>query len=249
MRRLAILVCAGALLAGCATAPAPEPPAPPAPAPVPAPAPPPAPACPVCVDRGDEIARLRQELAARESELRELRATQREQAKTVQETTREVTRAKVRARRLATQADAASYIAEVEVAQKSARGSAASGSPLLPLAQAFVEGASIAFAQGDYAGAMERAAQAEQLVAAALDAASSSARMRVAGEVRIVPGIPLRAGAAARLLREPQPNAPVVASLDKDTALVAHGYKAAWMRVETGDGRVGWLPQREVVPR
>ncbi|MFO1312775.1 MAG: SH3 domain-containing protein [Burkholderiales bacterium] len=246
MRRLTVLVCASALLAGCATAPAPEP----APAPVPAvPPPPPPPPCPVCVDRSDEVARLRQELAARESELRDLRASQREQAKTVQETTREVTRAKARARRLATQADAASYIAEVEVALGSARGSAASGSPLLPLAQSFIDGASLPFAQGDYASAMERAAQAEQLVAAALDAASIPARARVAGEVRMVPGIPLRAGAAASLRREPQAKAPVVAAIGKDTALVAHGYKAAWMRVETEDGRAGWIPQRELAPR
>ncbi|MFO1305013.1 MAG: SH3 domain-containing protein [Burkholderiales bacterium] len=246
MRRLAILACASAVLAGCATAPAPEPaPAPPVAAPAP-PAPPP---CPVCVDRSDEIARLRQELAARESELRELRASQREQAKAVQETTREVTRARARARRLATQADAASTVAEVEAALESARGSAASGSPLLPLAQSFVDGASSAFAQGDYAGAMERASQAEQLVAAALDATSPSSRARVAGEVRIIPGIPVRASASARLRREPQPGSAVVASLGKDAPVVAHGYKAAWMRVETEDGKTGWLLQRELVPR
>ena len=59
---------------------------------------------------------------------RELRTNQREQVKVIQESTREVTRAKVKLRRLATQAEAASYIAEVEVALESsraARGAAA----------------------------------------------------------------------------------------------------------------------------
>ena len=56
-------------------------------------------------------------------ELRELRTNQREQVKVIQESTREATRAKVKLRRLATQAEAASYIAEVEVAMASlARG-------------------------------------------------------------------------------------------------------------------------------
>jgi hypothetical protein len=246
MRRLAIVVFASAVLAGCATAPAPEPP--PVVPQVPAPPPPPPP-CPVCVDRGDEVARLRQELAAREAELRDLRASQREQARTVQDTTREVTRAKVRARRLATQADAASYIAEVEVALKSVQASPVSASPLFPLAQAFVDGASSSFAQADYGSAMERAAQAEQIVAAMLDSMPSAARARVAGEVRLVPGIPLRAATATRLLREPQAGASVVAAVGKDAALVAHGYKGAWMRVTTEDGKAGWLPQRELVPR
>ena len=81
-----------ALAAGCATAPPPAPE--PAPAPVvPAPALPPPPACAVCVDRTDEIARLRQDLATRDAEVRDLRSSQREQVKAVQESTREVTRA------------------------------------------------------------------------------------------------------------------------------------------------------------
>lgn len=242
-----MLVCSSALVAGCATAPTPEPvPAPPPPV---VPAPPP-PACPVCVDRSDEIARLRQELASREAELRDLRSSQREQAKTVQETTREVTRAKARMRRLATQADAASYLAEVEVALKTARSSAsASQSPLLALAQAFVDAAAAPFAQGDYAAAMDRAAQAEQLVAAAYEGTPAASRSRVTGEVLLQVSIPLKAKGESHLRREPQPRAPVVAAVKKDTALVAHAYKGTWMRVETESGKFGWMPQGELSAR
>jgi hypothetical protein len=82
---------------------------------------------------------LRQDLANREAELRDLRSNQRDQVKVLQESTQEVTRAKVKLRRLATQADAASYIAEVEVAMESLRSSlgATSTVPLMVLAQAF----------------------------------------------------------------------------------------------------------------
>lgn len=249
MGRLGILVCTGAFVAGCATAPPPEPaPAPPPPPPaVPAP---PAPACPVCVDRSDEIVRLRQELASREAELRDLRSSQREQAKAVRETTREVTRAKARMRRLATQADAASYLAEVEVALKTARASpSATSSPLLALAQAFVDAAAAPFAQGDYATAMDRAAQAEQLIAAAYEGTPAASRSRVTGEVLLQVSIPLKAKAESRLRREPQAGAPVVAVLPKDAALVAHAYKGTWMRVETENGKLGWMPQVELAAR
>src|SRR5207248_2875206 len=93
--------------------------------------------CPSCEPQIRESARLRQDLANRETELRDLRSSQRDQIKVLQESTREVTRAKVKLRRLATQADAASYIAEVEVAMESLRSSlgATSTVPLMALAQ------------------------------------------------------------------------------------------------------------------
>ena len=233
------------LAAGCATAPPPAP----EPAPVvPAPALPlPPPACPVCVDRTDEIARLREELATRDAELRDLRSSQREQVKAVQESTREVTRAKARVRRLATQADAASYLAEVEVALAAARS--ATPSPLLGLAQAFLEAAQAPFAQGDYASAMDRAAQAEQLVTAAASGTPAASRSRIAGEVLLQAAIPLKARAESPLRRAPEARATVVANLERDSALVAHAYKGDWMRVETSDGKLGWVPQAELSAR
>jgi hypothetical protein len=204
----------------------------------------------VCVDRSDEVTRLRQELATREAELRDLRSSQREQVKAVQESTREVTRARARMRRLATQADAASYLAEVEVALEAARATpSASRSPLLGLAQALVEGAQPPFAQGDYAAAMDRAAQAEQLIAAAVEGTPAASRSPVAGEVLLRVSVPLKAGAETRLRREPQQRAAVVATLRKDAALVAHAYKGRWMRVETEDGKFGWLPQASLAAR
>ena len=248
MKRLGIGLATCALLVACATAPPPEPaPVPPVPPP---PAPSPEVACPACVDRSDEIARLRQELATREAELRDLRSSQREQAKAVQESTREVTRAKARVRRLASQADAASYLAEVEVALESARAlPAAAQSPLFALAEAFLAAAQPLFAQGDYGAAMDRASQAEQLVTAAMQGAPAASRSRVTGEVLLQASLPLKASADSALRREPQPRASLVASVRKDTPLVAHAYKGNWMRVETEEGKFGWLPQSSLAVR
>ena len=246
MRRLSYVLSACALLAGCAATP------PPAPEPLPVPSAPALPlaepVCPACLDRSDEIARLRQDLANREAELRDLRSSQREQVRAVQESSREVTRAKARVRRLATQADAASYLAEVEVALQSARP-AATASPLLGLAAAFLTAAQAPFAQGDYATAMDRAAQAEQLVTAAAAGTPTASRTRVAGEVLLQAGIPLKSRGDAPLRRAPERRAAVVATLARDTALTAHAYKGDWMRVETEDGRFGWLPQAELAAR
>jgi hypothetical protein len=240
---------AALIVAGCATppSPAPPPPVPEPPAPIV-----PAPVCPTCDEQTREIARLRQDLATRDAELRDLRAAQREQVKTVQESTREVTRAKAKARRLATQAEAASYIAEVEVAQKALRASlpATSQSTLPDLAQRILESTAEPFAHGDYGAAMERAAQAEQLIAVAMDNQSShGSRPRAPSEVPLQVAIPLRVAATSNLRRDPQVKSPVIAVLKQDSLLTAFSYKAAWMRVETDDGRMGWIRETQLAIR
>jgi hypothetical protein len=234
----------GLAVSGCATPPS-EPPAGPAPAPpAPVAATVPEPACPSCDEQHREIARLRQDLAGREAELRELRASQREQVKVIQESTREAARAKVKLRRLATQAEAASYIAEVEVALASLRAApgAAATSPLLDLAQAMIAATAGPFAQGDYGAAMDRAAQAEQLIAVAADLqAGSKARARASGEVLLQVSIPLSVTIEGQLRRQPLRSAPVAGVLKKDAPVVARAYKGSWLRVEAEDGRSGWF--------
>lgn len=188
----------------------------------------------------------------REAELRDLRSNQRDQVRVLQESTREVTRAKVKLRRLATQADAASYIAEVEVAQESLRASlgAKSTIPLMVLAQGLLASTAAPFAQGDYGAAMDRAAQAEQLFTlVAHYQLRPGSRDRVPGEVPLQVAIPLKVNVEGKLRRQPLDKAPVVATLKRDGLLVAHAYKGLWMQVETEDGRSGWVEQARLGPR
>jgi hypothetical protein len=203
-------------------------------------------ACASCDEQKREIARLRQDVADRDAELRNLRVSQREQVKVIQESTREVTRAKVKLRRLATQAEAASYIAEVEVALESLR--AAQGvtakAPLLDVAQAMIASSAAPFAEADYEAAKDRAAQAEQLVAAIANSRPPSrSRPWVPGEVLLQMPIPLRVTDESRLLRQPRRGARVTEELGKDRLVVARAYKGNWLRVDTEYGRSGWIEQ------
>jgi len=128
------------------------------------------PTCP-CAEQAREVEQLRLEVASREAELRELRFNQRDQVKVLLDSKREITRAKVKLRRLATRADAASYIAEVEVALERLRASrgAKSDDPQIVAAQRLLEATDAPFTQGDYGAAMDRAAEAEQLIIAAAE--------------------------------------------------------------------------------
>jgi hypothetical protein len=237
----------GLLIAGCAT-----PPAPPATEPPPAPveAAPPAPACPVCDDGSVEIARLRQELANREAELRDLRAQQREQARALQETAKEATRAKVKLRRLATQADAASYLAEVEVAVETVRlpAEAPAAAPLVALAREILAASATPFAQGDYGGAMDLAAQAEQLVVVAGNARAGKGA-RPPPEAPFDVAIRLRTTQGGNLRRQPNGKSAAVGALPAGSPVVAHAWQGGWLRIETEDGRAGWMFQSLVTAR
>ena len=234
------------LLAGaCATTPPPLPSPPPAPLPTPAKAP----VCPVCEDSTAEIARLRQELANREAELRDLRAQQRDQTRVLQETAKQATRAKVKLRRLANQADAASYLAEVEVVLDSARSApgARSRAPLLALAQEILESSSAPFAQGDYGTAMDLAAQAEQLTAIVNgNPAQPASGARSTAETPFDVTIRLRATIESNLRRQPGDGALSIGVLPEGTRLVATAHRNGWLKVETDDGRSGWMYQSVV---
>lgn len=230
-------------LAGCATSPPEPPPPPPAPMIVEVPAP--ERACPACDDQHREIARLRQELAARDAELRDLRNANREQAKSLQESTREVTRAREKTRRLATQADAASYIAEVEVTLAALRAAPTSPSTasLVAMASGFHAATVAPFAQRDYALAMERAAQAEALLAVAAAVRSGSPPR---GEKALQVTIALRVTIGSHLRRQPHRRAPILSIVDEDSLVVATAWQDGWLRVTVADGRAGWINQNQL---
>jgi len=195
---------------------------------------------------------LRQELANRDAELRELRSSQRDQVKVLQESKREVTRAKIKLRRLATQADAASYIAEVEVAMSSLRSSlgAKSAPASLADAQSLLDSTAAPFAHGDYGVAMDRAAAAEQLIAAVADdqARLQSAR-RTTSQPTLHAGTSLKVTADSDLRRQPTRKARSAGTLKKDSAVVARARKGDWMQVETEDGRSGWVDRTRLAER
>lgn len=239
--RLAVCAIATLLAAACAAPP-------PLPLdPLPAPPPPLAPqACLACLDLSDELARLRQALAAREAELRDLRAAQREQARVVAESSRGAAQAQARQRRLATQAGAASAIAEAEVEQQAAREKlpVAPVAPLLALGTAGLEAASAAFARNDFGGAFDRATQAQALFVAAVDAAGPP-RGKV--EVPLRGGVPVRAVIDAPLRR--QPGGAVTANLAAEAPLTASAWRAGYLHVTTAAGARGWIAEDQVALR
>ena len=82
------------------------------------------------------------------------------------------------------------------------------------LAQDILESTAAPFAQGDYGVAMDRAAQAEQLIVlVAHYQVRPGSRSRVPGEVPLQVAIPLKATVDSNLRRQPRGSARVVGVL------------------------------------
>lgn len=228
LRAVSLLAVSTWLLAGCALL---QPPAPP-PAPV------------ACERQERELAGLRQTLAEKDAEIQRLHTQQHVQAGVLKETTGEVARAEVKLRRLATQADAASQLAEVEVALQGIQAQSRPRRAVAQLAQAqrILEVGSASFAQGDYGAAVDLAAQSQEIidmVASGRRGPAPSAHDTV--EVPFQVPVALRTRGDSNLRAEPGRTAAVLDVLHQGTLLQAHAYRGEWLRVSTEDGRAGWV--------
>ncbi|MBI5461749.1 MAG: SH3 domain-containing protein [Gammaproteobacteria bacterium] len=216
------------LLSGCALL---QPPAPP-------------PAAVDCTRQDREIVQLQQVLTEKDTEIQRLRAQQNVQAKELKQTTGEVARAEVKLRRLATQADAASQLAEVEVALQGVQSGAHPRRALAQLAQAqlILDAGAASFAQGDYGAAVELAAQSQEIVdMVASGHRRSTPDARDAVEVPFQVPVALRTRVDSHLRAHPGRTASALGVLRQGTALQAHAYRGEWLRVRTEDGRAGWV--------
>lgn len=227
LRAVATLLLPAWMLAGCALL---QPPAP-------APALPP----PDCRAQEQEVSRLQQALAEKDSEVRRLRAQQNVQAQELEQTAVEAVRAEVKLRRLATEAGAASQLAEVEVALQQARKLRPGPTTAqLQSAQALLEAGGQAFTRGDFGAAVELAAQAQQLIDMVVNrqrAPAAHADKETQFQVPVV----LRTRVDSNLRAQPGRAATVLDLLKQGTTLQAHGYRGDWLRVRTTDGRDGWV--------
>ena len=235
--RVGLIVIAAALASACSAFGTPTP----AGAPVgasepdattPSPAPAPAPRDPALERR---IAALELELMLRNAQVSQLQARLRE-AQT------EVVRAMGRMQSLATRAEAASGMAEAEIALQALPGSATTGSAAD--ASAFMAQSVAEFEKQNYGGALYLANEAKD--------AASAARAQVAdtGGLELRPGedlfdlpLTLETTTGANVRNGPGTGFDVLFVLQAGAALTAHSSSEQWLRVTDGSGRRGWISQ------
>lgn len=234
-----LLLAAGALLSACAGGRS-STPQPAAPTPSPARA-----TVETVTVRDPELeqraARLELRLLEKEAEVDELQAR-------LDEARREVVRSMAKLQTLATRAEAASGMAEAELALQSLRTTAGQqAAPEIAQAAHLLAMGTAEFNKENYGGALYLANQAKSVAAAG--------RGRLLGQDRgaLRPGevpfaLPLRLQAAGRSnVREgPGSSFKVLFMVATGAPLTGHSYVADWVRVTDDSSRTGWIHQSRV---
>ena len=207
--------------------------------------PPPVPVAPPesCLAQQSEIERLQQLLAEKEALIRSQQVHQQDQARELQASTSQAARAQIKLRRMATQPDAASTLAEVEVAMETLKASktTAPQQAMQSQAQRLLDAAAAAYAKDDFATAVDRATQSRELIDMAKGQPAGKAPSARRVTVTFQAPIPLRTRIDCNLRQLPRGNAVIRKVLKQDSALMALAYRGDWLRIQTEDGDTGWL--------
>ncbi len=232
--------CVGALgalllMAGCRKKPAPDP------VPVVDTTPPPVRVVTETVtvrdhDLEQRVSRLELRLMEKEAQVEDLQAR-------LDEARREVVRSMAKVQTLATRAEAASGMAEAEIALRTLRRSAGGQTaPEVARAAKLLEDASKEFNIQNYGGALWLANQAKTTAGVGRSRfASGDPSAARPGEVMFAIPLRLQTLGRSKMREGPGTSFRAVATLDQGTALVGLSYVDQWMRVQDDSGHTGWV--------
>jgi uncharacterized coiled-coil protein SlyX len=186
------------------------------------------------VDR--RIARLELRLMEKEAQVEDLQSR-------LDATRQEVVRAMAKLQSLATRAEAASGIAEAELALQSLR--TAPGQPTAPeaaQARRLLQESSAEFGKENYGGALYLANQAKTLAAAGRGRLTGGERVTERpGETPFGLPIPLKAVSGGNVREGPGLGSKVAYAVQPGDALTGYSYVDEWIRISDDAGRGGWI--------
>jgi hypothetical protein len=148
---------------------------------------------------------------------------------------------------LATRAEAASGMAEAEIALqalRTANGNSSPPSPELEQGTQLLQLATTEFDKQNYAGALYLATEAKNAAAAGRGRVGSDTRETMrSGEVPFALPLRLQTTGRANVREGPGGNFKVLFTLEGGAPLVAYAYLDQWVRVRDDTDRPGWIHQ------
>jgi uncharacterized coiled-coil protein SlyX len=186
--------------------------------------------------------RLELALLERDAQIEELQSR-------LDETRQEVVRAMAKLQTLATRAEAASGLAEAEVAVQSLK---TAGGPraTAELAQAtkLLTQSGAEFNKQNYAGSLYLATQTKRLASAAKGRLSGDGNGARPGESTFTAPVRLQTVRRCNVRVGPGTNFKVLFTVEAGTSVTGYSYTSNWIRVTAEDGRAGWV-MRNLVGR
>ena len=184
------------------------------------------------------LSRVELRLAERDAQIEELQAR-------LDEARQEVVRTLAKLQTVASRAEAASAMAEAEIAVQALRaaaGAPAGGEPDVAQAGALMQQGSAEFAKQNYGGALYLANQAKHLAGVGRSRLGGVGRAPLRpGEVPFAVPVRLRATARGNVREGPGGGYKVLFTAEPGAALTGYSSLDQWVRVADEAGRGGWM--------
>lgn len=193
-------------------------------------------------DRERQLAAAQLELLAKDAQIDAL-------ARQLDDARQEVVRAMARLRTLATRAEAASAMAEAELAVQSLRAKMEPSAAELGQAQQLLKLSGDEFANENYGGALYLSNQAKGAARAGESRVAAQRLTPRPGEVSFAVPVPLRVVSHGNVRDGPGTNFAVVYTVEAGAQVLGHSYAGDWVRVVDDDGRAGWITRSLVTGR
>jgi hypothetical protein len=192
----------------------------------------------------EEVTGLKLQLVEKETGIRELNERERALEAKLDEAIQEVVRAKSKLRSLESRAEAASNMAEAEIALKAIESEARAGEGARDLSQAkqLLTRSAEEFKNENYGGALYLANQAKGLLRnGEVRPAPRQKLAPVPGESPFEAPLPLELAKDGNLRGGPDLASRVITTLPKGTKVVGLSRKDQWIRVRDEKGATGWV--------
>ncbi len=189
-------------------------------------------------------ASLQLHLLEKETQIKELNKHNVLLQKNIDKAFQEVVRANAKLRSLESKAEAASNMAEAEVALKAlkARSVGLEKTPEIIQAEHLLKTSAREFERQNYGGALYLASQAKSLVKLSQTRTISRGKiLTTPGGVPFVLPIPLRVLRKSNVREGPGHDFKVLFTLTKGAPVIGHSYKDQWVWVKSENDRGGWI--------
>ncbi len=181
------------------------------------------------------VGRLEFQLLVKDAQLAELQSR-------LDDTRDEVVRTMAKLKTAASRAEAASGMAEAEVALQSLRASGQPQAPELLQANKLMQQSSTEFDKQNYGGALYLAQQARTTSVAGRARLTGASRAQLlVGETRFAVPLRFRVGSRGNVRAGPGTNFPVAFTVDVGAELTGYSHRDEWIRITDPSGRNGWI--------
>lgn len=194
----------------------------------------------------DKNATLKLRLWEKEAQIKELEERVDSQQIMLDEAILGVVRAKAKLRSVESRAEAASYMAEAEIAVRALKEQRGVGEqdPEVTKAEELLKMSALEFKKENYGGALYLTLQAKSHIEAGkMKLGIREEKSAIQGEVVFAQPLPLQVLKVSNLREKPDIKSKVLTTLKKGAPVVGYSYKGEWVRVKSEDGISGWIFQ------